>query len=932
MEIRDTLNLPKTDFSMKANLSKREKEIIEYWDKERIYYELLERKNKGIFILHDGPPYSNEHIHLGTAINKILKDIIVKFYFINGYKSPYIPGWDNHGMPIENKVIQENEELYELVKDPENLKKPEIKRIIREKSREYARKWTEVQKEEFKRLLCIGEWDNPYLTMDPKYEAEELRLFAELIRKGYIYRSFMPVHFCSYCHTPLAMAEIEYKDKESPSIYFTMNFKKGQNFPFDENTEVLIWTTTPWTIISNLALAFNPDFYYLEIEVNGRKFILAEPTLERVKEELSFKDIKILKREKGEIFENKEFLHPFFERISKGILADFVTELVGSGVVHIAPGHGKEDFEVGVKYNLPILSPIDDSGRFTHEAGEIFKGLSVEEASLKVIEILKEKNKLLKYSKIIHSYPHCWRCKNPLIFKATSQWFLSLEHLDLRKRALSEIEKIKWVPESSINRITAAVAERPDWCISRQRAWGVFIPALRCKRCSNVFLNAQVIERLSEKVEKETCDAWLNHDLSEFLTQDIRCEKCNSREFEKEFDILDVWIDSGLTSLIVLKERNLPWPSDVYIEGPDQHRGWFNASLVLSMALREKSPYKICITHGWTLDAEGRAMHKSLGNVIDPIEVCNKYGAEILRIWAASSEYTQDVRLSDEILNRNVEIYRKIRNTFRFILGNIYDFDPEKDKVHFEKMLPFDKYILSLLKIKREEWIKNYKNFEFHKFFKDYYTFCSDTLSSFYLDALKDRLYVSYSKGIERRSAQTALYIILKELLIFGSPILSFTCEEAYLKIPGKKEKSIFFEEIKDYDFYDEEIFNDFEKIKNIRDVVLKALENVRQKGIIGSSLEANLYFDGEIDILLKYKEYLKEIFIVSDVFFEKPSNFEENLYDENLKIEVFVKRAKGSKCIRCWMYSENLKKDEDFDALCPRCYEIIKKIRGESE
>ncbi len=932
MEIRDTLNLPKTDFSMKANLSKREKEIIEYWDKEKIYYKLLERKNKGIFILHDGPPYSNEHIHLGTAINKILKDIIVKFYFIKGYKSPYIPGWDNHGMPIENKVIQENKKLYELVKDPENLKKPEVKRIIREKSREYAAKWTEIQKEEFKRLLCIGEWDNPYLTMDPRYEAEELRLFAELFKKGYIYRSFMPVHFCPYCHTPLAMAEIEYKDKESPSIYFTMNFKKGENFPFDEDTEILVWTTTPWTIISNLGLAFNPDFYYLEIEVNKRKFIVAEPALERIKEELSFEDIKILKREKGEIFENKEFLHPFFERISKGILADFVTELVGSGIVHIAPGHGKEDFEVGIKYNLPVLSPIDDSGRFTSEAGEIFKGLSVDEASLKVIEILREKKKLLKSSKILHSYPHCWRCKNPLIFKATSQWFLSLKHLDLRKRALSEIEKIRWVPENSINRIRAAVVERPDWCISRQRAWGVFIPALRCKRCNDVFLNLGVIEKLSEKTKNETCDAWLNHDLKEFIDESVRCDKCGSKEFEKEFDILDVWIDSGLTSLIVLKERNLSWPSDLYIEGPDQHRGWFNASLVLSMALREKSPYKICITHGWTLDAEGRAMHKSLGNVIDPIEVCDKYGAEILRIWAASSEYTQDVRLSDEILNRNVEIYRKIRNTFRFILGNLYDFDPENDKVPFENMLPFDKYILSLLKIKREEWTKNYENFEFHKFFKDYYAFCSDTLSSFYLDALKDRLYVSYSKGIQRRSAQTALYLILKELLIFGSPILSFTCEEAYSKMPGKKEKSIFFEEIGDFNFYDEEIFNDFEQIKNIRDLVLKALENVRQKGIIGSSLEANLYFNGKFDILLKYKEYLKEIFIVSDVFFEKPSYFEENLYDESLKIEVFVDRAKGRKCIRCWMYSENLRKDEDFEDLCPRCYEIIKKIRGQSE
>ncbi len=929
MGVRETLNLPRTDFSMKANLAQREKEIIDYWDKNKIYHKLLEKKDKGIFILHDGPPYSNEHIHLGTAMNKILKDIIVKFNFLKGYKSPYVPGWDNHGMPIENKVVQSDPELSELLKDPGNLKRVEVKKIIREKSRKYAEKWTEIQKDEFKRLLCIGEWENPYVTMDPAYEAEELRLFSELVRKGYIYRSFMPVHFCAHCHTVLAMAEIEYKDKESPSLYFSMNFNKGNSEPFDKDSEILVWTTTPWTIISNLGLAFNPNFNYVEVIADGKKFILSELTLERVKEELGWENIEILKREKGNIFEGKEFVHPFFDRISKGILADFVTYDTGSGVVHIAPGHGKEDFEIGMKYKLGTLSPLDDSGRFTEEAGELFKGLTTDEASLKVVDVLKEKGKILQFSKILHSYPYCWRCKNPLIFKATSQWFLSVEHLDLRKKALYEIENIKWVPENSINRITPAVAERPDWCISRQRAWGVFIPALRCKKCGNVFLDAHVIDKLTEKVEKETCDAWLNHDLKEFITGKTECNKCHSKELEKEFDILDVWIDSGLTSLIVFKHRNLPWPSDVYIEGPDQHRGWFNASLVLGVALKGKSPYKICITHGWTLDEQGRAMHKSLGNVIDPMEVAQKYGAEILRIWTGSSEYIQDVKLSNEILERTVEAYRKIRNTYRFMLGNLQDFDPEKDSVKFDEMLPFDRYILSLFKLKREKWIKNYESFEFHKFFKDYYNFCVVDLSSFYLDALKDRLYVSYRSSKERRSAQTALYIILKELLIFASPILSFTCEEAYLKMPGRKQESVFMEEFKEFKFYSEEIVKDFEEIRKIRELALKGLENTRQRDVVGSSLEANLYFEGNTKVLEKYKDYLKEIFIVSDVFSGKAEKFEEFLEDEDIKVKVYVTKAKGEKCKRCWMYSEDIKDDQKFGKLCSRCYNVVKKIKG---
>ncbi len=916
-KLRETLNLPRTSFPMKASLKTREPEIIKFWEEKEIYRKMISEE-RPIFVLHDGPPYSNGHIHIGTAMNKILKDFIVKSKMIMGYKTPYIPGWDNHGMPIENEVIKSDKEIKEILSKEElALKKDEIRKLLRKKCESFAKKWMEIQREEFKRLLCIGDWENPYYTMDPEYEAEELRILAELVKRGYIERGYMPLHFCSHCKTVLAMAEIEYKEKTSPSIYFLMDFLPENDFP--EDTSVLVWTTTPWTIISNVALAFNPDFHYGIVKVKEKKFLLALETLDRVKKELDFDKFEIIKDLKGFELEGKKFKHPFYNRISIGVLAEFVEKETGSGIVHIAPGHGKEDFEVGQKYKLPVLSPIDERGKFTEEA-EGFEGMGVEEASKKVIEILEEKGKLVKKGEIVHFYPHCWRCKNPLIFRATEQWFLRVDHNDLRKKALKEIKNVRWIPPATEESIYNAVKERPDWCISRQRAWGLPIPAFKCKKCNKSFIDYHFVLKLADIVEKKGSQIfWEEFDLPLPL-----CPECGSKELEKEKDVLDVWIDSGVTNLIVLKQNNLGWPSDVYIEGPDQHRGWFNASLMISVAIKEKAPYKTVITHGWTLDEKGRAMHKSLGNVVSPLEVIEKYGAEILRVWAAFSEFTQDVRISDNILETMVESYRKIRNTYRFILGNLYDFNPLKNSIKFEEMLPIDRFMMIKTDELKEKILKFYEEYAFHKAFHLYHRFCVLDLSSFYLDILKDRLYTIFSDSRERRSAQTALYFILKTLLILGAPILSFTCEEAYQNMPYREKESVFLETIqKEREYIDEEILRDFEYIIKIRDIVLKLLEEMRIGKKIGSSLEAEIYIEGEKREISEYFEYLPEILIVSAVKKGKPLNFELESEFENIKI--YARKSEGEKCERCWRYLEDVKRNER--KICKRCEETLLKM-----
>ena len=915
-DYKDTLNLPKTDFPMRGNLPKREPEFIKEWEEAKVYEKLTEgRKDKDEFVLHDGPPYSNNHIHLGQALNKILKDIVVKYHALLGYRTPYIPGWDNHGMPIENEVVKGDPKIRELAKSYENLKKTEVKLLIREKAKKFAEKWVNIQKEEFRRLGVLADFNNPYLTMKPEYEAKELEILADLVEQGYIYRSKMPIHWCPSCKTALAMAEIEYKDIKSPSLWFRMKAK-------NDDIYALVWTTTPWTIVSNVALAFHPSLFYVLVEAQGTRYILAEGTLKRNAEILKWKDYKIIERHKGTYFEHWVFLHPFIDRESLGILANYITTEDGTGIVHIAPGHGREDFEAGRKYNLPVISPVDEDGRFTEEAGE-FKGLTTDEASEKVVKILKEKGAYVHYDEIVHSYPHCWRCKTPLIFRATTQWFLSVDHKDLRKKALEYIEDVKWIPPESINRISASITERPDWVISRQRSWGVPIPAIVCKKCGKVHLVPEVIRNLAKRVRREGSDVWYREPLESFLG-DFKCD-CGSTEFEKELNILDVWFDSGVSSIAVLESRGIKWPSDVYLEGPDQHRGWFNAAMMIGMAEKGRPPYKSVLTHGWVLDEKGLSMHKSLGNVIHPSEIINKYGAEILRLWASFGDYTEDMRLGKEILARIIDSYRKIRNTIRFMLGNLYDFDFEQDAISLEKLYPHDRYVLSRWEEVKRTVKKYYDNYEFHKVLHTLYRFVVVELSSLFLDYTKDRLYTWRKDSHGRRSAQTVMYIILDEFLRVIAPIASFTAHEGY-KYFNKKDKkeSVFLESwplFRD-EYLNEELKKDFEVLMQIRDRVLHAIEVARkEKKIISDRLEARINIEAKRDdvhsLLKKYEKHLPEFFIVSQVVFEVEDGEGHMEEDENVKVKVL--HAKGEKCQRCWIWSEDIK-----DGLCPKCREVI--------
>ncbi len=921
-DYRDTVNLPTTEFSMKAELTKKEPQWIKWWNENRIYEKNLEkRKNTGkIFILHDGPPYSNGHIHLGTALNKVLKDILVKYKSLRGYYSPYIPGWDNHGMPIELEVIKNHPDYKELLNDASKIRSNEARKKLRDECRRFAKKWVDIQMEEFKRLGVLGDWDSPYLTMSPGYEAKELRVLAELVRNGYIYRSFLPVHWCPRCKTTLAMAEIEYKDKESPSLWFTFD-------PLDVDFYPLVWTTTPWTIISNVALAVHPDLEYVVVETNGKKYLLAKDRLEANKDILG-DNFKIVKSYKGRELEGLKFRHPFFDRISVVIEGTFVTTEDGTGIVHIAPGHGKEDFEASREYGLPVISPVDENGRFTSEV-PMFEGLDTVEASQKVIDILKETAHFVKLSKIVHSYPHCWRCKGPLIFRATHQWFLSVDHNNLRNKALNEISQVKWHPEEGESRIYASVKERPDWVISRQRSWGVFIPAIRCKRCGENHLVPEIIEKLAEFVAEGKQDAWLEMDASEFIPAGFRCSHCGAEDFDKEYDILDVWFDSGISYIVVSEENSYPWPSDVYLEGSDQHRGWFNASLMLGTAFKGSAPYKAVITHGWVVDEEGKAMHKSLGNVILPEEVVSKYGADILRLWVASSDYTDDVRLGSEILTRLVDSYRKIRNTIRFMLGNLYDWSPER-RVDYDNLYPLEKYILVRWNEVKRTVEEAYDNFYFYKVYHTLFNFIVVDLSAFYLDVLKDRLYTWDKDSLGRRSAQTAIYDILRELLIVFHPLIPFTTEEAWQHLPGDKEESVFlanWPEVSEA-WDNEKIKRDFESLLSIRDKVLLLIERARKDSkILSDRLEARVIIldvkEEVREILNLYRPYLEELFIVSQVSFEDEDSqgIEEGFEDCRIKIV----HAHGKKCERCWIWHEEVGKDQEHPGLCPKCLNVIR-------
>ncbi len=925
MDYKDTLLLPRTDFPMKANLVKKEPMILEEWERKDVYHKILEsREGKDLFVLHDGPPYANGHIHMGHVLNKVLKDIVIKSKTMMGYKCPYVPGWDCHGLPIEHNIEKEIGR-----KKKASIPKARFRRMCRD----FAKRYIEIQREEFKRLGVFGDWKNPYLTMDFKYEAETLRELGKFVEKGLVYKQKKPVYWCSSCKTALALAEVEYQDDQSDSIYVRFDFidelgVEDRKF-LGKAVSAIIWTTTPWTLPANLAVAVNPEFDYAFVQIEPRLvYLVAEKLVDSLMKKFDIANYKVIKVVKGEELEGKVLAHPFYDRESRIILGGHVTLDAGTGLVHTAPGHGEEDYIVGMRYHLPIYSPVDDDGKFLPEI-EYFGGIHVFEANPKIVEVLKRRGMLVKEEKIMHSYPHCWRCKSPIIFRSTEQWFISVDKDNLRQKALRAIDETKWIPAWGRNRIYSMMETRPDWCISRQRAWGVPIALFKCKKCGRVQFNKELIERVADKMEKEGADTWFEHEPEYFLPSDYKCQ-CGSREFGKEMDILDVWFDSGVSHAIVLNNwKDLRWPADMYLEGSDQHRGWFHSSLLESIGTRGRAPYYSVLTHGFVVDSKGRKMSKSLGNVILPEKMINKYGAELLRLWASATDYREDVRLSEEIMKRLVDNYRKIRNTIRFLLGNLYDFDSSKS-IPYGELEEIDRWVLAETELLKEKLLKAYENYDFHVIYKNMNNYCILVLSSFYLDVLKDRLYCDAQNSKRRRSAQTALNEILKVIVFYMAPILSFTAEEAYSYMKSDKE-SVHMEEFvpvkteyKDLVLVDK--WNELRRLKSITD---KALELARIQKAIGNSLEACVYVDIQNEKMKKIiegfrKADLADICIVSQFEFGKLDESLSRYYDEETNVEVFVVKAKGKKCERCWKYSENVGKNKKGESICERCYSVI--------
>ncbi|KAF0134737.1 MAG: isoleucyl-tRNA synthetase [Candidatus Saganbacteria bacterium] len=893
MEYKQTLNLPKTDFPIRANLKKVEEEIESFWFGENIYQKIIEKNsNKNNYILHDGPPYPNGDIHLGHALNKILKDIIVKYKNLAGFRAPYVPGWDCHGLPIETQLIKE---LGDKRKDLSSIE-------FRKLCKEYALKYVSIQREEFKRLGIFGDWDNPYLTLNKIYEAGIVKVFGELAERGYIYRGLKPIHWCPNDETALAEAELEYEDDRSPSIYVKFQVLT----PLPEMRSFVIWTTTPWTLPANVAIAIHPEYEYVFLKVKDGTYVIAEGLVEDFVKRLNITDYKIIDKKKGASLEGIKCRHPFINRESIVVLDKLVTLEQGTGCVHIAPGHGAEDFLVGLKYKLPVIMPVDSKGYFDSSAGE-FAGKKYDEANKLITEKMKLDGTLLHLEFIKHSYPHCWRCKKPVIFRATEQWFVSIDHNDLRKKSLDAIGKTKWFPSWGENRIRGMVESRPDWCISRQRMWGAPIPAFYCKKCGKPQIKGIFNKSVQELFLKEGSDAWFIKDPKDILPAGTKCPDCGENDFKKETDILDVWFESGSSHAAVLETNpSLSWPADLYLEGSDQHRGWFQTSLLTSMCFKERPPFNAVLTHGFTIDDHGKKMSKSLGNVIDPQEVVKKYGADVLRLWVASTDFRADMAASDSILKQAQDAYLKIRNTCRFLLSNLYDF--EKPLKHSD-LLEFDKYILLKFNKLIDKVLKAYDNFDFHIVYHSIYSFCINELSSLYLDANKDRLYCGGKNSIERRSAQTAMDEILKGLIILISPILSYTAED--IQRYYKKDGSIFFKDMPKAEHSDEKLEAKWEIILEARKEILKALEESRNKKEIAASLDAKVLIKATGDrfnALKSIEPILSMILIVSRVELTEGEN------------SIIISHADGQKCERCWIWT-------DKSPICARCAEVISNL-----
>ena len=931
MDYKETLNLPETDFPMKANLVKREPEILAQWEKSNVYASIREKlKGKPKFVFHDGPPYANGHIHMGHALNKILKDFIVRFMTMRGYDATFIPGWDCHGLPIEHQVTKQQREK----------KKTPSKSEIRKLCREYAGRFVDIQANEFKRLGIFADWENPYLTMSYSYEAAIVEELGKFAVNGSVFNGLKPVHWCTSCRTALAEAEVEYADHQSPTIYVKFPVKSGLNGQLGDidpaKVNFVIWTTTPWTLPANLAVCLHPEFQYSAVEIGGEVYVVAGKLLPKLVSEWNVNEHKVLGSCLGKKLEEVICRHPFIDRDSRVVLGNHVTLEQGTGCVHTAPGHGQEDYVVGQKYNLETYNPVDDGGVFKPEVAE-FGGLFVRKANPLIVEKLREDGSLIHDDKVNHSYPHCWRCHQPIIFRATSQWFISMDTNSLRDKALNAIREIKWIPSWGEDRIFSMVENRPDWCISRQRAWGVPITLFNCVSCNEMLRSPEVFSHIVNLVKKYGADFWFEKDSIELLPEGTTCP-CGGKEFSKTNDILDVWFDSGVSHAAVLEgDPNLDWPADLYLEGSDQHRGWFHSSLLESIGTRAKAPYKAALTHGYVVDGKGKKMSKSAGNVIAPQKIIDQYGAEILRLWVASENYREDIRVSQEILKRLTEAYRKIRNTFRYLLGNLYDFELASDSVPAEDLLEIDKYILYRFKLLNEKIMKAFDNYEFHVFYHSFYSFCVVDLSAFYLDILKDRLYTYPKKSKARRSGQTVLNELITGMTRLMAPVLSFTAEEVWSYFSHSDGKSVHMNSFADLIdvSVDEEFVCRWNMMTELKSEVSKALELCRREKVIGHSLDAQvkLVLPSNVSSVLGDEcSDLKFIFIVSSVELVNVLGGEGKVYSsEKMKgLEIGVSRMGGEKCERCWNYfKEDSSNKGEHSTICFRCIKNLEQTRA---
>ncbi|MFY9724897.1 MAG: isoleucine--tRNA ligase [Bryobacteraceae bacterium] len=924
VDLKQTVNLPKTAFSMKANLPQTEPKTLARWEKERLYHQIRGvSAGRPRYILHDGPPYANGRIHLGTAFNKILKDFIVKSKTMAGFDAPYVPGWDCHGLPIEINVDNEL-----------GAKKAHIPPLeIRRACRRYAEKFVDLQRTDFKRLGVLGQWEDPYLTMSAHYQSVIAGAFVDFLEKGYVYKGLKPVHWCIKDRTALAEAEVEYENDTSPSIWvrFRLTSDAAAIDPALAGRSVygLIWTTTPWTMPANVAIAYNPKFEYVAAEVGGAVYIVAADLLKVTAEKCGWTEPRVVATFPGTKLDRAVFRHPFLERDSLGLLADHVTLEQGTGAVHTAPGHGQEDYVSARQYGLEVYCPVDAAGRFFHATGaagrlpEELIGKTVWDANPLVIEILKAHGALLAMEKLAHSYPHCWRCHRPVIFRATEQWFIGMDRNDFRQHALEAVRRSRWIPEWGQERISNMIASRPDWCISRQKAWGVPIIVFYCEGCREPLTDRRVLDGIVQLFRDHTADIWYERTAAELLPAGTKCPKCGGTDFSKESDVLDVWFDSGSSHLAVLNGCfGLEWPADMYIEGGDQYRGWFQSSLLVGTGLKGGAPFRASALSGWVLDGEGRAMHKSLGNAIEPEEVIKHHGAEILRLWSASVEFSEDVRLSETILTRLVDAYRKLRNTFRYLLGNLHDFDPQKDRLPADQLQEIDQWILvkaADLTARCRAW---YDNYEFHKVYHAAYAFATVDLSSVYLDVLKDRLYCSTANWAARRSAQTALYRLLDGLVRLLAPIMSFTTEEVWTHMgrPASVHMALFPEPGELTEGLGEPAqgcHDDWEKLMGPRAEVMRQLEAARNEKRIGAPLEARVVITASganATLLEQHAAELPALFIVSQVELRCAAE----------GFSVTVERAAGKKCERCWRYTTDTGADSRYPTVCGRCAQAV--------